>query len=97
MWNIWEFLIILFDSFLFFLFMNRKLDSKKRISKWQWCAWLLFSIILFFLNQMKVSIFYTVFYGIIVHFLITMIYSKIIYVFLTIFLYLLKCPQSLIL
>ena len=55
-------------------FMNRKLDSKKRISKWQWCAWLLFSIILFFLNQMKVSIFYTVFYGIIVHFLITCIW-----------------------
>lgn len=47
LWNIWEFLIILFESFLFFLFMNRKLDSKKRISKWQWCAWLLFSIILF--------------------------------------------------
>lgn len=51
LWNIWEFLIILFESFLFFLFMNRKLDSKKRISKWQWCAWLLFSIILFFLNH----------------------------------------------
>ena len=76
MWNIWEFLIILFESFLFFLFMNRKLDFKKRIFKWQWCAWLLFSIILFFLNQMKVSIFYTVFYGIIVHFLITMIFTN---------------------
>ena len=56
--------------------MNRKLDLKKRIFKWQWCAWLLFSIILFFLNQMKVSIFYTVFYGIIVHFLITMIFTN---------------------
>lgn len=76
MWNIWEFLIILFESFLFFLFMNRKLDPKKRIFKWQWCAWLLSSIILFFLNQMKVSIFYTVFYGIIVHFLITMIFTS---------------------
>ena len=31
---------------------------------------------LFFLNQMKVSIFYTVFYGIIVHFLITMIFTS---------------------
>lgn len=29
LWNIWEFLIILFESFLFFLFMNRKLDSKR--------------------------------------------------------------------
>lgn len=29
-----------------------------------------------FLNQMKVSIFYTVFYGIIVHFLITMIFTN---------------------
>lgn len=51
LWNIWEFLIILFESFLFFLFMNRKLDSKKRIFKWQWCAWLLFSIILFKRNH----------------------------------------------
>lgn len=51
LWNIWEFLIILFESFLFFLFMNRKLDSKKRIFKWQWCAWLLFSIILFFFKS----------------------------------------------
>ena len=33
LWNIWEFLIILFESFLFFLFMNRKLDLKKRIFK----------------------------------------------------------------
>lgn len=42
----------------------------------QWCALLLFSIVLFILNQMKVSIFYTVFYGIIVHFLITMIFTN---------------------
>ena len=61
---------------LLWIFILPFLESKKRISKWQWCAWLLFSIILFFLNQMKVSIFYTVFYGIIVHFLITMIFTN---------------------
>lgn len=76
MWNIWEFLIILLESFLFFLFINKKLDFRKKIFKLQWCALLLFSIVLFILNQMKVSIFYTVFYGIIVHFLITMIFTN---------------------
>lgn len=76
MWNIWEFLIILLESFLFFLFINKKLDFRKKIFKLKWCALLLFSIVLFILNQMKVSIFYTVFYGIIVHFLITMIFTN---------------------
>ena len=51
MWNIWEFLIILLESFLFFLFINKKLDFRKKIFKLQWCALLLFSIVLFQINH----------------------------------------------
>lgn len=77
-WKAWEFFIVGIESFLFFLLMNKKLELRKFAAIWKLeaLAWFIYSIGLWTLNQMQMSTIVTVFYGIMGHFLIAMIFTK---------------------
>ena len=58
--------------------MNKKLELRKFAAIWKLeaLAWFIYSIGLWTLNQMQMSTIVTVFYGIMGHFLIAMIFTK---------------------
>lgn len=77
-WKVWEFWVVGIESFLFFLLMNRKLELRKctGIRGTESLVWMIYSIGLWILNQRQMSTVVTVFYALVLHFVITRVFTK---------------------
>lgn len=77
-WKVWEFWVVGIESFLFFLLMNRKLELRKctGIRGTESLVWMIYSIGLWILNQRQMSTVVTVFYALVLHFVITCVFTK---------------------
>ena len=77
-WKVWEFWVVGIESFLFFLLMNRKLELRKYtgIRGTESLVWMIYSIGLWILNQRQMSTVVTVFYALVLHFVITCVFTK---------------------